>query len=407
VKSRQLDLPAHNGLVERSAVNGAARSDLVSRLDTKALLSPPRSLLGHGNGQPDFRRLKMVFLGPSDQTKATIFGGLIRDLSARGHDAGFLERERNLPVDGESKQWPFGRKQHYAGLKELKERFAGEIREADLIVVSSHLDEGTEIAEWVVRRARGAAAFYDLAAPATMTKFAGGNGSSISPALARRFDLYLSLVGGPFLDYMEKHWGARMARPLYCSVDARQFFPERQEAKWDLGYLGDYCEERQPALERLLIEPARRWEDGIFMVAGSGYPRSARWPKNVKRRPDVPERRHREFYNSQRFALNLTPPNSIAAGFSPNLRMFEAAACGTPVITEFWPGLETFFKPDDEILISHTADETMIYLEEISELQRRRIGYRARECVLAKHTTRHRAFELEKYALEVLKLAAV
>jgi spore maturation protein CgeB len=130
------------------------------------------------------------------------------------------------------------------------------------------------------------------------------------------------------------------------------------------------------------------------------------WPKNVKRIPLVPPARRRAFYNSQRFTLNITPPGAIAIGYSPSARLFEAAACGTPIITEFWPGLDTIFTPDEEILVSHSADETMIYLEEISELERRRLGYRARERVLARHTTRHRAAELETYALEVLKLSA-
>ena len=67
--------------------------------------------------------------------------------------------------------------------------------------------------------------------------------------------------------------------------------------------------------------------------------------------------------------------------------------------------IKILFTPDEEILVSHSADETMIYLEEISELDRRRLGYRARERVLARHTTRHRAAELESYALEVLKLS--
>jgi spore maturation protein CgeB len=189
---------------------------------------------------------------------------------------------------------------------------------------------------------------------------------------------------------------------LYSSVDARLYFPEHPELKWDLGYLGAYSRDRQSALERLFIEPARRWTEGRFVVAGSQYPRTARWPKNLKRVPLVPAAKRRAFYNSQRFALSIMSPAAVSAGFSPSARLFEAAACGTPVITEFWQGLDRFFTPDEEILISHSADETMIYLEEISELDRRRLGYRARERVLAKHTTRHRAIELEKYALEVL-----
>jgi spore maturation protein CgeB len=267
------------------------------------------------------------------------------------------------------------------------------------------MSEAIEIGEWVTHNAQGATAFYDLDSVGTLSKLNQGKAGYISAALIPRYHIYLSFTGGPLLDQFEMEFGAPMARPLYSAVDAKLFFPEQLELKWDLGYLGAYSGERQPALDRLFLEPARRWSEGRFVVAGSQYPRSVRWPKNVKRAPLVPPARRRAFYNSQRFALSITPSSSISVGFSPSARLFEAAACGTPVITEFGPGLDTFFTPDEEILISHSPDETMIYLEEISELERRRLGYRARERVLAKHTTRHRAAELESYALEVLKVS--
>lgn len=173
--------------------------------------------------------------------------------------------------------------------------------------------------------------------------------------------------------------------------------------KWDLGYRGTYSDDSQPTVNRLLLEPARRWSEGCFVVAGSQYPRSVCWPHNVKHLPQPTRAKHRAFYNSQRFSLNVTRASMVSVGFSPGAGLFEAAACGTPVISDSWPGIEKFFKPDDEILISHSPDETLVYLEEVSELDRRRIGYRARERVLAEHTARNRASELENYAFEILK----
>ena len=301
---------------------------------------------------------------------------------------------------------PFGRAEHYHSLVELKDQHAAAMRDADFVVVGSHIREGIEIGEFVTSTAQGATAFYDLDSPGTIANINKGRPGYISAALIPRYQMYLSFTGGPLLDHIEKHYGSPMARPLYSSVDARLYFPEASELKWDFGYLGVCNAERQPALDRLFLEPARRWNEGRFVVAGSQQARLMRWPKNVRRVPLVPPGKRRAFYNSQRFTLNITAPGVIAIGYSPSARLFEAAACGTPIITEFWPGLDTIFTPDEEILISHSADETMIYLEEISELERRRLGYRARERVLAKHTTRHRAAELETYALEVLKLSA-
>lgn len=384
----------------------------LATLDSTALLSPPHSLLGYRPPEPIRPKLKIVILGLSITSSwgnghASTYRGLVRELTRRGHEVLFLERDtewyaanRDLPEP------PYGRTELYSSVKELKQKFAPDVRGADFVIVGSYVPEGIVIGEWVTRVAQGVTAFYDIDTPVTMANLIKGSVDYLSAALIPRYQLYLSFTGGPLLHYIEKHYGSPKARPLYCSVDANQYFPEELPNKWDLGYMGTYSDDRQRPLDRLLLEPARRWAEGRFTVAGPQYPRSIRWPHNVRRFTHVPPGKHRAFYNSQRFTLNITRASMIAAGFSPSVRLFEAAACGTPIISDFWQGIETFFKPDEEILISHSPDETLIYLEEISELDRRRIGYRARERVLAKHTARHRAAELENYVLEILKPSA-
>lgn len=407
-KSENQDKPTARGRDGNShSGNVIIRSEA---LDTTSLLSPPHSLLGYRPPQPNRPKLKIVILGLSITSSwgnghAATYRGLVRELSARGHDVLFLERDaREYAAHRDLPEPPYGRTELYSDLKELKHEFAADMRDADFVIVGSRLPDGVAIGEWVTRIAHGATAFYDIDTPVTITNLMKGNADYISAALIPRYQLYLSITGGPLLNYIEKHYRPPKARPLYCSVDATQYFPEQRSLKWDLGYMGTYSDDCQRALDRMLLEPARRWGEGRFVVAGPKYPRSVRWPRNVKRLTRVPEAKHRAFYNSQRFILNVTCASMIAAGFSPSVQLFEAAACGTPIISDFWQGIETFFKPDEEILISHSADETLIYLEEISELDRRRIGYRARERVLAKHTARHRAAELENYVLEILKL---
>lgn len=406
----------HNGELKSLDRHGNGHPDkhsvTDSCIDTASLLSPPHSLFGHKPAEGNRPKLKIVILGLSitslhENRHATIYRGLVRELTARGHDVLFLEREterntasRDLPHLSD------GHTEDYSGVKELKQRFSSVIREADFIIVGSSVHEGIAIGEWVTRVARGATAFYDIDTPVTMAGLIKANVGYISPALIPRYQIYLSCTGGPLLRYVEKHYGSPMARPLYCSVDTTLYFPEERALNWDLGYLGAYSEDRQRTLDRLLLEAARHWGEGHFVVAGSQYPRSVHWPRNVKHFARLPVGKRREFYNSQRFALNVTRAGMVASGFSPAMRLFEAAACGTPIISDSWQGIGSFFKPDEEILISHSADETLIYLEEIPELDRRRIGYRARERVLAKHSTRHRAVELEGYAFEVLKLRA-
>jgi spore maturation protein CgeB len=191
-----------------------------------------------------------------------------------------------------------------------------------------------------------------------------------------------------------------MARPLYCSVDPELHRPEQRPLRWDLGYLGTYSDDRQPPLERLMLDPARKAPDMKFVVAGPLYPESIEWPDNCKRIAHLPPDRHRRFYASQRFTLNITRAAMIEAGYSPSVRLFEAAACGTPVISDHWDGLDTFFEVGSEILVSHSARQTLGFLRDVPEPDRLQIARRSRERVLRDHTADCRAEELVRHLQE-------
>jgi spore maturation protein CgeB len=193
-----------------------------------------------------------------------------------------------------------------------------------------------------------------------------------------------------------------MVRPLYCSVDPWMYFPQSQEPRWDLGYMGTYSPDRQLPLGRLLSDAAREWSGGRFVVAGPLYPPDLAWPANVERVEHLPATEHRDFYNAQRFALNITRADMVAAGYSPSVRLFEAAACGVPIISDWWEGIDTILEPGTEILIARSAADTLRYVREMPEPERRAIGQRARSRVLAEHTSAHRAAQLEGYAASLL-----
>ncbi len=353
-------------------------------------------------------RLSIVIFGLSITSSwgnghATTYRSLVRGLRARGHDFCFFER--NVPWYAENRDLPrprHGRFELYESLEELKDRYSDTVREADLVIVGSYVPQGIEIGEWVTATARGATAFYDIDTPVTLAKLERGEIDYLSKALIPRYHLYLSFTGGPVLKRLEREYGSPMARPLYCSVDPDLYYPQEAEPTWSLGYMGTYSLDREGPLDRLMIEPARRWREGSFVVAGSKYPESLSWPPNVERIEHLPPSRHRAFYNAQRFTLNVTRADMIQAGYSPSVRLFEAAACATPIISDVWAGLETIFKPGEEILLSRAPEETLRYLREISEEERRAIGLRACDRVLAEHTAVHRAAELEGYACEIL-----
>jgi spore maturation protein CgeB len=353
--------------------------------------------------------LSFVFLGLSITSSwgnghATTYRGLLRELTRRGHRALFLERDvpwyrdnRDLPAP------PYGRTALYDGLGDLDARFAADVRRADAVVVGSYVPEGPAVAAWAARHARGAFAFYDIDTPVTLAALEAGSCEYLTRSLVPRFDLYLSFTGGPTLARLEREFGARAARPLYCSVDPDLYYPEPgREQAYDLGYLGTYSDDRQPTLDRLLVEPARRRPDLRFVVGGPQYPARLAWPPNVERREHVAPAEHRAFYGAQRFALNVTRRDMVRAGHSPSVRLFEAAACGTPVVSDAWPGLEEFFTPGEEILLADGPERALAHLTETTEARRREIGERARRRVLAEHTAASRARTLERYAREAL-----
>jgi spore maturation protein CgeB len=355
---------------------------------------------------PPPRHLRIVILGLSITSSwgnghATTYRALLRALAERGHRVLFLERDvpwyaanRDLPAP------PYCDARLYTSLDELKRRYGRVVAEADLVIVGSFVPEGVAVGEWTIRQARGVTAFYDIDTPVTLARLAARDSAAdayVTADLIPRYELYLSFSGGPVLEELEVRYGARAARPLYCSVDAAAYAPLVQEARWDLGYMGTYSDDRQPALERLLCAPARAWRNGRFAVAGPQYPNGLAWPANVERIDHLPPGRHREFYAGQRYTLNITRAAMIRAGWSPSVRLFEAAACGTPVISDRWPGIESFLVPGREILLADSSAEALAYLRELPEAERCRLGVAARRRVLASHTAAHRAAELEGY----------
>jgi len=355
--------------------------------------------------------MNLVFLGLSLTSSwgnghATTYRGLIRELAARGHDALFLERDvpwyaqnRDLPHP------PYCQTELYTDVDDLKARFADAVRAADAVIVGSYVPDGVSVGEWVLETRRGGGgpvAFYDIDTPVTLAKLARGDEEYLSRDLIPRYDLYLSFCGGPTLGRLEREFGSPRARPLYCSFDPQLYFPDpNAEPVWDLGYLGTYSDDRQPTLEALLVQPARKLPQSRFVVAGPLYPPGIAWPPNVERIEHLPPADHRAFYCRQKWTLNVTRADMIRAGYSPSVRLFEAAACGVPLISDWWEGLDTLFTPDAEIAIARSSNDVLRCLRDVPDAERRALAERARARVLAQHTAAHRAAELEGYLREL------
>jgi spore maturation protein CgeB len=346
--------------------------------------------------------MKLVVLGLSLSSAwgnghATTYRALLRAFAARGHDILFLERDVPWYADHRDLPAPdWCRLELYADLDAL-ERWRGEIAEADAVIVGSYVPEGVAVGEFVQRTARGVTAFYDIDTPVTLAKLERGDFEYLSPATIPGYHLYLSFTGGPTLRRIEEQYGSPAARALYCSVDPAAYQPLDVPKRWDLSYLGTYSNDRQPTLERLLIEPARRLPHLRFVVAGPQYPDTIDWPANVERIEHCPPAGHAAFYSASRFTLNVTRADMIAAGWSPSVRLFEAGACGVPVISDRWEGIEDLLVPGREIILADTSGQAIEALAGSGE----EIGLAARAKILSAHSASHRAAELETYLTSV------
>ena len=326
---------------------------------------------------------------------ATTYRALLAAFAERGHRVTFLERDKPwYRVARDFDSVPYCDLVFYESLNEL-EKHAAMIAAADAVVVGSYVPEGVAVGSYVQANAHGVRAFYDIDTPVTLAKLRRGDHEYLSPGLIPGYDIYFSFTGGPTLDLLERHYGAPAARALYCSVDPARYRPMDLPRRYDLGYLGTYSDDRQPALERLLIEPARRLPHQTFVVAGPQYPATIEWPANVTRLEHVPPEEHAAFYASCRYTLNVTRADMIAAGWSPSVRLFEAAACGTPILSDRWAGLDRLLEPGVEIELVDDADAVVAILKGKPEPARQAMAARARARVLAEHTAAHRAEGLE------------
>jgi spore maturation protein CgeB len=352
--------------------------------------------------------MKLVVLGLSLSSSwgnghATTYRALLKAFAARGHDILFLERDVPWYRSQRDLADPdYCRLACYADLSDLT-AWQEEIADADAVIVGSYVPDGVAVASVVQRIARGTTAFYDIDTPVTLAKLEREDYEYLSPAVIPGFDVYLSFTGGPTLELIERRYRAPAARALYCSVDPNQYLPVDTPTRWDLSYLGTYSDDRQPTLDELLVQVAKAMPDRRFAVAGPQYPDTIEWPANVDRIEHLPPAEHAAFYAASRFTLNVTRADMIAAGWSPSVRLFEAAACGTPILSDAWQGLTSLFVEEQEILLAGEAAEV------IAAIEGRRgnpdtIGRAARRRVLSSHTAAHRAEELERHLADAAAL---
>jgi len=338
---------------------------------------------------------------------ATLWRGLIRALSRLGWQVVFFERDVPYYADHRDlTALPGADLRLYPDWETVKAEARAQVRSADAAMVTSYCPDGPAACRLVWDEA-ATSMFYDMDTPVTLARLAAGEAVAyLPPEGLSPFDLVLSFTGGRALTELEARLGARRARPLYGHVDPDHHRPAPPDPRFKaaLSYLGTYAADRQAALEALLIEPARRRPDLKFLIGGSGYPEAFPWADNIWFARHVAPSEHPAFFASSRLTLNVTRADMAAFGWCPSGRLFEAAACGAPVLTDTWDGLDAFFTPGREVLTAERAEDTLAALqrEDLAAIARA-----ARERTLDEHTSDRRARELVAFLEDARRSASL
>lgn len=335
---------------------------------------------------------------------ATPYRAIFRALHRMGHEVHFFEKD--VPYYRSRRDFEscdYCRLTLYSDWAQVRKPALQTASESDVVITASYLPEGRQISDEVLELSRPLRVFYDLDTPITLANLKQGNLEYLRPQQIAAFDLVLSYVGGKILDQLTHEYGARLARPLYGCVDPDVCVRAEPDPEFtcDLSYMGTFAPDRQTKLDQLFLEPARRNPQKQFVLAGSLYPWEWQWPENVRRMEHISPQTHPTFYSSSRLTLNITRQEMAGNGWCPSPRFFEAAACGTPLITDAWEGLEHFFDLRDEIRVVSTAE----HVEEALRLSNEYLNSMARNArrrTLDEHTGTVRAQELLQYFEEAM-----
>jgi spore maturation protein CgeB len=328
---------------------------------------------------------------------ATLWRGLCRALARQGHRVVFFEKDvPYYALHRDLRELPGTDLRLYQSWEEILPEARREMADADVAMVTSYCPDGRTAADLVLAADGPLSVFYDLDTPVTLERLQSGEEVSYLPIGGLSgFDLVLSYTGGSALDALRQRLGARRVAPLYGSVDPETHRPSEPVPSFqgDFSYLGTYAADRQEALERLFLAPAARLQEKRFVIGGAQYPVDFPWGSNVFFVRHLPPADHPAFFASSPLTLNVTRAAMAAMGYCPSGRLFEAAACGTAVVSDTWDGLDRFFEPGREIFTA-TATEEAIEILSLPRQEIARVARAARERTLAEHTADRRAREM-------------
>ncbi|MFB3814650.1 MAG: glycosyltransferase [Terriglobales bacterium] len=328
---------------------------------------------------------------------ATYYRGIYKNLAALGHDITFAE------PDIYDRQ---------------KNRDAGDIRYARVIVyragaldallaqaccaglVIKHSGVGADDQELEgrvldCRSPHTRIAFWDVDAPATLARVEAGPSDPFRQ-LIPQYDYIFTYGGGPPVVEHYKRLGARNCHPIYNALDPATHCPVAPDTavECDLAFVGHRLPDREKRVEQFFLRAAELAPEFTFILGGEGWAGKP-LPKNVRWIGHVATGDHNRVNCSARMVLNINRESMATVGFSPPTRVFEAAGAGACVITDYWAGIESFFRVGQEILVARSAEDIIRYLRSVDVHRARQIGAAMRQRALRDHTYALRAAQVD------------
>jgi spore maturation protein CgeB len=198
----------------------------------------------------------------------------------------------------------------------------------------------------------------------------------------------------------ERHGWGRRAWVWHEAADTRVFRPIKAEKQGDLVWVGNWGDdERTAELQEFLIDPIANLQLKA-RIHGVRYPADAQerlaaagidyagWAPNF----EVPQ----IFAQFKITAHVPRRPYATALPGVPTIRIFEALACGIPLVSAPWSDSEHLFTPGKDFLFAQTGAEMKAAFETLLQdpEHARELANHGRKTILSRHTCAHRVKEL-------------
>jgi spore maturation protein CgeB len=184
---------------------------------------------------------------------------------------------------------------------------------------------------------------------------------------------------------------------------------ERSKSLGDLVWIGNWGDdERTAELYEFLIEPVK--ELGLkARVHGVRYPEEALAKRDatasiaslasagIEYAGWLPNYEVPQVFSRYKLTIHVPRrPYTKALPGIPTIRVFEALACGIPLVSAPWEDVEGLFTPGKDFLIAHTGEEMKQQLKDLlqDEQRRKELAHHGHQTILARHTCAHRVDEL-------------